>query len=152
MTGGVAMNMNLKTADSSYAWFRLAISLALATIGGIGLWLVVVLGGLAAGRLQTGSSPFTSWGDRSVAWYAATFAASLVVGAMLTFAQTRRTDRRLRSAVTTGLMLGILGAVGVLAAGVNAGTMSIAGPRAAILLFGVIAASMLVFARRGRSQ
>lgn len=29
--------------DSTYSWFRLAVSLALATIGGIGLWAVVVV-------------------------------------------------------------------------------------------------------------
>jgi MFS family permease len=35
--------MTQHTPDSSYAWFRLAISLALATIGGIGLWAGVVV-------------------------------------------------------------------------------------------------------------
>ncbi len=30
-------------ADSKYSWFRLVVSLALATIGGIGLWAVVVV-------------------------------------------------------------------------------------------------------------
>ena len=28
--------------DSSYSWFRMAVSLALATIGGIGLWSAVI--------------------------------------------------------------------------------------------------------------
>ncbi|MBL8790183.1 MAG: MFS transporter, partial [Rhizobiales bacterium] len=28
--------------DSSYSWFRMAVSLALATIGGIGLWAAVI--------------------------------------------------------------------------------------------------------------
>jgi MFS family permease len=31
------------TPDSSYAWMRLLVSLALATIGGIGLWSSVVI-------------------------------------------------------------------------------------------------------------
>ncbi len=31
-----------RTVDSSYAWFRLAISLALSTIGGIGMWAGIV--------------------------------------------------------------------------------------------------------------
>jgi len=32
-----------RTADSSYAWWRLAASLALSTIGGVGLWAAVVV-------------------------------------------------------------------------------------------------------------
>jgi len=32
-----------RTADSSYAWRRLAVSLALSTIGGVGLWSAVVI-------------------------------------------------------------------------------------------------------------
>jgi hypothetical protein len=32
-----------RTADSSYAWWRLAVSLALSTIGGVGLWSAVVV-------------------------------------------------------------------------------------------------------------
>ena len=31
------------TPDSRYAWFRLSISLVLAVVGGIGLWLAVVV-------------------------------------------------------------------------------------------------------------
>lgn len=31
------------TPDSRYAWFRLAVSLVLAVVGGIGLWLAVVV-------------------------------------------------------------------------------------------------------------
>ena len=31
------------TPDSRYAWFRLFISLVLAVVGGIGLWLAVVV-------------------------------------------------------------------------------------------------------------
>lgn len=34
--------MNNHAPDSNYAWFRLAVSVALATIGGIGLWAPVV--------------------------------------------------------------------------------------------------------------
>ncbi len=37
------MTININPQDSSYAWFRLSISLALATIGGIGLWAGVVV-------------------------------------------------------------------------------------------------------------
>jgi len=32
-----------RTPDSSYAWWRLAASLALSTIGGVGLWSAVVV-------------------------------------------------------------------------------------------------------------
>jgi MFS family permease len=32
-----------RTPDSSYAWWRLAVSLALSTIGGVGLWAAVVV-------------------------------------------------------------------------------------------------------------
>ena len=35
----------LYTPDSRYAWFRLFISLVLAVVGGIGLWLAVVVAG-----------------------------------------------------------------------------------------------------------
>jgi hypothetical protein len=31
-----------RTVDSPYAWFRLGLSLLLATIGGVGMWSVVV--------------------------------------------------------------------------------------------------------------
>jgi MFS family permease len=34
--------MNQPLPDSRYSWFRLAVSLALATIGGVGLWAPVV--------------------------------------------------------------------------------------------------------------
>lgn len=34
--------MNIHVPDSNYSWFRLAVSVALATIGGIGLWAPVV--------------------------------------------------------------------------------------------------------------
>ena len=34
--------LTLRTTDSPYAWFRLAVSLALSTIGGIGLWAGIV--------------------------------------------------------------------------------------------------------------
>ena len=38
-----AMNAASTTQDSPYAWFRLAVSLALATIGGIGIWSGIVV-------------------------------------------------------------------------------------------------------------
>ncbi len=38
--GGSAMTR--REIDSPYAWFRLAVSLALATVGGVGMWSVVV--------------------------------------------------------------------------------------------------------------
>jgi len=31
-----------RTVDSPYAWFRLGLSLLLSTIGGVGMWSVVV--------------------------------------------------------------------------------------------------------------
>ena len=37
------MNAVSTTQDSRYSWFRLAVSLALATIGGIGIWAGIVV-------------------------------------------------------------------------------------------------------------
>ena len=34
--------MTARTIDSPYAWFRLGLSLLLSTIGGVGMWSVVV--------------------------------------------------------------------------------------------------------------
>ena len=42
MTAATAIHREPET-DSSYAWWRLAASLALSTIGGIGLWSTVVV-------------------------------------------------------------------------------------------------------------
>src|SRR5512145_666608 len=47
-SGNVKLTMPItprkpRTADSSYAWWRLAVSLALSTIGGVGLWSAVVV-------------------------------------------------------------------------------------------------------------
>jgi hypothetical protein len=35
-------HMTRYEADSPYAWFRLAIAIVLSTLGGVGMWLVVV--------------------------------------------------------------------------------------------------------------
>ena len=42
MTGNHADTADADLVDSAYAWRRLAVSLALSTVGGIGLWSVVV--------------------------------------------------------------------------------------------------------------
>ena len=39
----MSLSAAARTPDSAYAWWRLAISLALATIGGIGIWSAVVV-------------------------------------------------------------------------------------------------------------
>lgn len=55
--------MDADTTDSSYAWYRLAISVLIATIGGVGMWSVVVsLPAVQAefGAARAGASlPFT---------------------------------------------------------------------------------------------
>ena len=62
---GVRVTMTIKRqVDSSYSWMRLAISLALSTIGGVGLWsAVVVLPAIEAefgiGRAEA-SIPYTA--------------------------------------------------------------------------------------------
>ena len=38
--------------DSRYSWLRLAVSLALSTIGGIGLWAGIVVLALHPGRIR----------------------------------------------------------------------------------------------------
>jgi len=35
--------MNSRSPDSAYSWFRLAVSLVIATVGGIGLWAAVIV-------------------------------------------------------------------------------------------------------------
>ena len=35
--------MSTREIDSPYAWFRLAVSVLLSTVGGVGMWSVVVV-------------------------------------------------------------------------------------------------------------
>jgi hypothetical protein len=123
-----------------------------AVIGGIGLWLVVGFAAEAVGKPSesTGSSPGLL--GHSSSWYLATFVASLVTGVALAFAQSRLRDARLQSAVLTGALMGFLGVLGLIAAGINAGVFEITALRAGILLLGVIGASVLVFVSRKRMR
>lgn len=116
-----------------------------AVLGGASLWLMVVLGPMVGDGFI---SPPRADPGRSAAWYLTTFVISLLVATVLSVAQARQRELRLRSAVAIGALMGVLGVAGLLAAGINAHTMSTAGLRAAMLLVGVMMASAIVFASR----
>ena len=42
MTSSIASRGDAQYLDSGYAWWRLAVAVALSTVGGIGLWSVIV--------------------------------------------------------------------------------------------------------------
>lgn len=133
---------------ASFRWPGFAPSV----IGGGGLWLLVSVGNALTGALFPGTAEAARSLDRSALWYLATLVVSLLLGTMLQLAQERMRELRLSGAVGVGIALGILGSLGVLAAGINSGTVVLATFRAAVLLCGVICASMLVFAARAKSR
>lgn len=133
---------------SSFKWP----SMVPAVIGGVGIWLLVIVGNALTGTLFPGTAEAAKSLDRSAVWFLTTLVVSLLLGTMLLLAQVRLREQRLRGAVGVGIALGVLGSLGVLAAGINSGAITLATFRAAVLLCGVICASMLVFAARAKSR
>jgi hypothetical protein len=124
-------------------------NLVSALIGGFGLWLFLSLGLQVIGKMSPYPGATPDWLRRyPIPWHLATLAVSFVVAGALAFAQSRLRKQSLRGAVVTGILMGLLGIVGLLAGGLNAGMFEVAAVRAAVLLLGVVGASILVFVSR----
>jgi len=127
-------------------------SLVPALVGGIGLWLVVILGLALASKLSRYSEATPELLQRyPIPWHLGALAASLVTAGALALAQAQLRRQTLGAAVVTGMLMGVVGVVGLLAGSLNAEALELGAIRAAVLLLGVVCSSMMVFAFRGSS-